>query len=286
MRNHRGFTLIELMIALVIMVTVTGGIYKLLNGTQRLSRAQAERVDLQSNVRTAALLIPSELRELNAVTGSILAAQNDILTAGATNIRYRAMRGIGFVCQASALQIRLKASTYSGTRAPQPPPRDAAYVFVQGISSASDAWLPVTYTGLAASTCPDGTAAYALTVPSMTPPPNGTPVRIYEIMELSVYVVDGKPWLGAQSISAGELTPQPILGPLRATNGTVTGLQFQYFDGTGTVTAVPANIKSVRVSVWGETSQRIAKSGGGTASNGFMQDSLVTQVSLRNSFRP
>ena len=74
MRNHRGFTLVELLVVLLIMVVVTGGIYKLLNSTQRLSRAQAERVDLQSNVRTASLVIPNELREINTVVGAAAAS--------------------------------------------------------------------------------------------------------------------------------------------------------------------------------------------------------------------
>ena len=69
MRNHRGFSLVELLVVLMIMAIVTGGIYKLLNTTQRLSRAQAERMDLQSNVRVASIVIPNELREINAVIG-------------------------------------------------------------------------------------------------------------------------------------------------------------------------------------------------------------------------
>jgi len=40
-------------------------------------RAQAERVDLQSNVRTASLVIPSELRELNTVIGVARTRCND-----------------------------------------------------------------------------------------------------------------------------------------------------------------------------------------------------------------
>ncbi|HUR93862.1 MAG TPA: prepilin-type N-terminal cleavage/methylation domain-containing protein [Gemmatimonadales bacterium] len=286
MRNHRGFTIIELMIALVVMLVVSAGIFKLMNGTQRLSRAQAERVDLQSNVRTAALYIPNELRELNTIVGGA-ADRNDIVVAGAGTVRFRAMRGIGFVCQSSGTEIRVNAVTYTGTRAPQAPPRDAAYVFVQGASITADSWLQVVYTALStANTCPNGNAAYTLTVPAMTAATVGTPVRFYEVVELSVYVTDGKPWLGARSVSAGEVNPQPVLGPLRATAGTQTGLDFKYYDGTGAETAVLANIKSVQVRIWGETTQRIAGSGGGTASSSFVQDSLVTQVSLRNSFRP
>lgn len=283
MRNDRGFTLIELMIVLVIMLTVTAGMYKLLNGTQRLSRAQAERVDLQSNVRAAALVIPSELREINTVVAGAT-DQNDILVAQPTTIRYRAMRGVGFVCQATATEIRLNRDTYSGSRAPQAGPHDAAYVFVQGPATGPDTWLQVIYAGLSTTTCPGAASppAYALTVPSMTVPPNGTPVRIYEVMELSLYVADGKSWLGARSVSGNELSPQPLLGPLRAADG----LEFKYYDGTDVETATLANIKSVRLTVRGETSQRTATGGGTTARNGYVQDSLVTRVALRNSFRP
>ena len=62
MRYRRGFTLVEILVSLVVMVIVTGAIYKMLTSSQRLSRAQAERVSLQSNVRSGALIVPAELR--------------------------------------------------------------------------------------------------------------------------------------------------------------------------------------------------------------------------------
>ena len=99
MRNHRGFSLVELLVVLVIMTIVTGGIYKLLNSTQRISRAQTERIDLQSNVRSASIVVPNELREINNVLGAALpSTQVDILAKSDTSITYRAMRGLGFVC--------------------------------------------------------------------------------------------------------------------------------------------------------------------------------------------
>ena len=115
MRNRKGYTLIELMVALVILLAVTGSIYKLLVSSQRLSRAQADRVDLQSNVRTASVVIPSELRELNTVVGGTV-DQNDILAMTATSIRYRAMRGIGYVCQTpTSSEIRILGGTGTGS---------------------------------------------------------------------------------------------------------------------------------------------------------------------------
>ena len=59
MRNRRGFTLVELLVALVIMLhRERRASTSCSNTSQRLSRAQAERVDLQSNVRSGALVVP------------------------------------------------------------------------------------------------------------------------------------------------------------------------------------------------------------------------------------
>ena len=78
MTSRRGFTLIELMLSITIMLIVTGAIYRLIVSSQRITRSQAERVSLQSNVRIGSLAVLSDLRELNTVTGGS-AAENDIL---------------------------------------------------------------------------------------------------------------------------------------------------------------------------------------------------------------
>jgi prepilin-type N-terminal cleavage/methylation domain-containing protein len=287
MRNRKGYTLIELMVALVVLLLVTGSIYKLLVSSQRLSRAQAERVDLQSNVRTASIVIPSELRELNAVVAGT-AVQNDIISGTATTIRYRAMRGIGYICQTPAIgEIKVLASTWSGLRTPVAV-RDAGYVFYDNNSdlSTDDVWLPITITGVTASTC-GGVAAYSLaispTVAELPSLPLLTPVRLFEIMELSLYANAGQSWLGAQSISGLELAPQPLLGPL--VGG--TGLALSYVDNSNvvTTTAVPGNVKAIRLTVVGLSNQSVSGYGGSSQAS-VVRDTVTTQVSLRNAFRP
>ena len=286
MRNHRGYTLIELMVALVILLAVTGSIFKLLRTTQRLSRAQAERTDLQSNVRAASLVVPSELREINTVVGGTV-DQNDILTMSASSIRYRAMRGTGYICQTPAAgEIRILKSSYSGLRDPVAV-RDGGYVFYDNNTdlSTDDTWLPVTITAVdLASTC-GGNVAYKLTIA----PPVGvlpsiavnTPVRLYEVMELSLYPNGGKSWLGAQSISGLEVSPQPLLGPLVSDSG----ISLTYLDNGNAVTAVKENVKSIRLKVLGTSTQAIAKHGGSSQTS-VVLDTLITQVLLRNAFRP
>src|ERR671921_3018084 len=67
--GHRGFTLVEIMLALVVTLIVTGAMYNLLLTTQRLTRTQSARVALQSSVRAGALIVVNELSELNTVSG-------------------------------------------------------------------------------------------------------------------------------------------------------------------------------------------------------------------------
>jgi len=290
MRNRKGYTLIELVVALVVLLLVTGSLYKLLVSTQRLSRAQAERVDLQSNVRTASLVIPAELRELNTVVGGTV--QNDIFVKNATSIRYRAMRGIGFICQVPTTtgEIRILKSTWSGLRDPVGV-RDAGFVFYDGANpdvSSDDVWLQVSITNVTNSTC--GTEpAFSLTISpavlELTSLPVRTPVRVFEVMELSLYPSGGQSWLGAQSISGGELAPQPLLGPLVPTAGLESGLLLEYLDNANNPAAAAGDVKSIKLTVVGLTNQAIAKHGGSSQTS-VVRDTLVTRVSLRNAFRP
>jgi prepilin-type N-terminal cleavage/methylation domain-containing protein len=288
MRNHRGFTLIEIMIALLIMVVVSGAIFKLLTTNQRLSRAQAANVDLQSNERAAALVVPTELRELNTVIGGT-AAQNDILELTDYSIRYRAMRGLGFVCQATqigttATEIRLTA--WSGYRAPEIP-RDAALVFVQtDPSTGTDGnWVLETITAVSTTTCPYPGNPPAITLRVTPQIPSAAlvgriPVRIWEDMQLGLYPQDGKSWLGARSWSAGELGYQPLLGPLLAAEG----FRLRAYDKDNALTTVKENVRSIKLTVRGVTSDQVSTSGGSSVM-GVVQDSVVSQVTLRNALR-
>jgi hypothetical protein len=157
-------------------------------------------------------------------------------------------------------------------------------VFYKGASVSADQWVAAGLTSRANSTCPDGAAAYTLNLSGTglaTAPDIGTPVRTFEKMKLLMYESGGSKWLGAQSLGASETAPQPILGPLASTGG----LLFQYLDANGATTTTLANIKSIRIKVVGQTTQRITTGGNTGATNAIVLDSLVTQVSLRNALR-
>ena len=282
MTQRRGFTLVEVLIALLIMGVVTGAIYKLLNTNQRLAVAQAEQVTLQSNVRTGSLVVPNELRELNTWWGGA-ADRNDVIDADPDAVEYRASRGLGLLCQVStANELRIADATWTGIRDPSFP-RDDLYLFVDGNidEDEDDTWLQMDVTNIVASNnaC-GGTAGWILTVPGVAAGfAINTPVRLFEHMRLQLISPDGQWWLGAQSISGGDPALTPVLGPL-----TANGFGLEYFDSTGAPTADKSAIKSIRITVQGVTDGVVRS--GGTAAADSSRETLATQVLLRNSIRP
>ena len=278
MRNSRkGFTLIELMIAMVLLLHVGGGIFTLLTKQQRATRQQAALTMLQSNVRTGALLVPSELREINvSATGS------DIVTMAADNIEYNAMRATSVVCSVTATQVKLRNEYTYGYRAPVAS-RDTLLIFVEndpGLSS-DDGWKRTRLLAPVASTCPDGGAAVAYTVvisaDTVAMIKLDAVARTFERMQLSLYQSGGRNWLGARSVSGGEASLQPVLGPL-----TATGLQFEYLNAAGAVTTNTTLVRTINIKMVGDTENGVSN---GSSTQAIKLDSLTARIRLRNAPR-
>jgi prepilin-type N-terminal cleavage/methylation domain-containing protein len=277
MSRCRGFTLVEITVALGLMLVVSAAVYRVLIFTQRSSRVQSAQLNLQSNVRTAVLVTVNELRGLGTVTGGS-SVQNDILALTPSGLTYRAARGVGFLCQgALAGQLRVARSSFSGYRDPQPG-RDFVYLFLEGGSTVdtADAWVPLTINGVSTSSvCPGASdPAITITVAPTAPldAPAGTAIRIYELMELRLYQSDGQWWLGARSVSGGEVI-QPLAGPLSGSDG----FHLEYLDATGLATTDPTAVASIVITVRGSNSDllRAGRLEG-------LKEELTTQVALRN----
>jgi prepilin-type N-terminal cleavage/methylation domain-containing protein len=288
MRTRRGFTLVELLIALVIMGLVSASIFSLLNTTQRVTRAQAERTSLQSNVRTGAIVVPAELREMNNVSGGTV-DQVDIISKGANSIRYRAMRGMGVLCQ-DGLQNELRIYdqgnlAFTGYRTPQAT-RDWVYAFAEQNEhkDSDDSWVPAHITGVqrTSNACPGSVAGYILTisptVANLSLAKSGAPVRTWEDMSLSIYQSGSDWYLGAESNSGGG-GRQPVLGPLVADSG----FTLNYLDASGAPTPTTSQIRSIQITFRGLTDQKVVKGAGTHLED--VSDSIVTQVVLRNALR-
>ena len=249
-RSRRGFTLIELMLSLIMVLVVSGALHRLVFSTQRLSRAQAARIAVQSSMRGAVLVVGNELRELSTVVGGS-GTENDLLSLGASAISYRGMRGFGYTCQLLGPGVlRLSRGSFTGYRDPQPG-RDSVLVYAPGLRSPADSsWIPMAITKVSTTEPCAGESAPAITLtavasPALGPIPAGAPVRVYELMELASYRSDGQWWLGMRSLTSAEAI-QPLFGPLAE-----NGFRLDYADAFGLATAVPGAVRSIGLALQG-----------------------------------
>ena len=299
-KQTRGFTLIEILMALVIFSTVAMVLTRLLITSQRTTTAQAVRASLQSNLRVGSMVVPNELRMLNQ------ADSTDILDVSDTSITYRAMRGYYVLCEVptsatSIKVIRVLPSAYSfDYRAPVV--NDGAFLFWEGdtLKISDDKWVHVAVSATAASTCnwpPPATGTVSTTSLTLTLNPGiptgtyalssfitGAPLRTYEITKLTLMTSGGQNWLGMCTGAAG-CTPEPVVGPLASTNG----FKILAYNDVGTAVTLNGatyaqrnSLRSMRITFIGVSEQAISRSGGNTGGVEFIQDTLTTVVTLRN----
>lgn len=290
--SRRGLTLVELLVGLTLGLAVSGVAYRLLPANLRVARAQAQRVDLQDNLRAGALIVTNELRELGydsvpdlAEFGTGSGASSDVLIGQVGRIRYRAMRGLGFTCLApTADQVHVHAATWMALRQPAAG-IDSVALFVEGDPSLvdDDRWVRAGVTSVSPGVCADGTPAIALATSWELPTAGaaaaarmavGGPVRVFEIMELQYYPQEGRWWLGLRSVSRGEVI-QPLIGPLADSGAGRRGLTLDYLDQNDIATGVMADVRTITVGLLGFANP--------ASSDSF---ALVTQVALRNMLRP
>ena len=298
--TRRGFTLVELLVAMTVGTLIMGAIYQSLTGIQRLIATHSERIEVQQSLRAGAFYITRALRELDASDG-------DIGIANATQIRFRGMRWSSMVCAppvnlgGGIVRLRLRDAMTMGSRGPDGS-LDSILVFYQGDprDADDDTWI---YGGMSATAanvaCTDGDGATDIRVSARTqilygtPPPitaddaltmiangvlQGAPIRGFQQEELDVRPFwNGRPWL-MQRLAANSGVWNGwngLLGPLQTTDG----LELTYYDASGNVTAVLADIASVGIMLRAE-SNRPAYTSAGIIDH--IRDSIVTRVALRN----
>lgn len=272
MTSRRGFTLVEALLAVVLLAIVGQSILRLLTVSQRLFRAQSERAALQATVRAGTSLLPAELRELGP---------GDILALAPDQIVYRAMRSAGVACAVTAGTVHLRRELLYGYRSIAAA-RDSLLLFVEHDPStgADDAWeiLPISGPPVA-GVCPDSGAA--IVVPTTVPAATigavvlDAPIRTFELMQARLYQSGGQYWLGSRSVSGGESQVQPVIGPLAP-----DGIRFRYLDSGGVPTSLPAAVRLIGLTVRGVSDRAIVTP---TAQGPVMvADSLSADIELRN----
>lgn len=273
---ERGFTLVEVLVSLVLLVLVAGIGLRLFLRQHWTGVAQSDAGAMQSSLRAGLLFLASELRELGGSPGD-----GDILVFSPESLTYRSMRGAGVSCARSDLSVLVEAGTFSGYRSPQAG-RDSLLLHYEGRphTAADDRWLHLPLAAVGGSSCA-GTPAllFTTTLDTAAFPPAAfaplAPARTFEIMQVKLYRSGTEYWLGARSVSAGE-TIQPVVGPLAS-----NGLELSYHDSTGSVTSEAENIRSIGITLRA-LSSNATRTGGGFGLPAPRTDSLVTTVALRN----
>ena len=296
--SRRGFTMIELLVALVLLGIVSTAIYRVLVNNQRLYMAQTQRIDLSQNIRASNTILSAEFRELDAFDG-------DIIAMSADSILVRGMRWLSFVCVPPALngnnlgnQMIIRGRQvgdpmFFGSRYINEN-SDSLLIYLDGNQTTrlDDYYVP----GRIAATpgnqqCPavgaiaaqpgtrivfDGNFIAGPNVAGAIPV--GAPVRGFERVVYQLYQPPGDTswYVGFQP--AGASAPQPLIGPVLS-----NGLTFQYFNAAGAVTAVRTQVARIDVTVRARTTAQVRA--GGQAARRAIVDSITFSVALRNNRR-
>lgn len=279
--TRRGFTLVELLIALVMMGIVSAAVYQVLVSNQRIYRQQTQRIELNDNLRSAIAILPGELRELNANDP----AGSDIIAMSESTITYKAMRNLYVTCGSQTIGNLMYLDTAIAGLRPLDAARDSVLIFADSTTGTArdDRWVHANVVSVTpANNCPGGAPSYDVT---LTPGVLGTdtvlrgsPVRGFEIQEVRRYPdASGNTWLGARRYhkTDGWGGLQPVVGPL-----TAGGLRMTYFDSAGAVAATPGLVALIQIMVVGRTTQPVQTS---TGTIDYLLDTLVTSVALRNN---
>jgi prepilin-type N-terminal cleavage/methylation domain-containing protein len=294
--NRRGFTLVEILVALAVFGIVAAAFLKIIVTGQRVTSMEQARAGLQSNLRVGSMMVPNELRMLNQADTS------DIISISDTSVVYLVMRGYYTLCAAPTTTTSIKVMRVPGTGLNfdyRPTTGgDNAFIFYENdtLKMSDDKWIRVGISAVSApTTCtyPSGTTTSrsALTLTLAGPPIpgsltldrflEGSPVRTYEITRMSSFTSGGQNWFGMCTGSA-TCALEPVLGPLAATNG-VTITQY---DTAGTAVHASSlaelnSLRSMKIRFIGISDQMVAH-GTGNANLSYVTDTLTTVVTLRN----
>ena len=285
--SRRGFTFVELLVAMTLLGVVTVSIYQLLNNNQRVYREQGLRIDLNQNVRAAASILPSEIRELDANDPN----GSDIVAMTGSSFSYNSMRNTYFLCtppNTATLQVTLARNTWFGTQMLDVTQQlFLLYAENDPLLRADDAWLHVNATVAAnTSACAGGTPSVTVNLAGVTATQlagvlQGAPMKGYRVVQVLRYMdANGNYWIGSTTQNKTSLAwsgLEPIVGPI-----TSTGLSFAYYDVNGAVTAVAANVARVAISVTGQTQEQVRGSGSALV---YATSTLNSQIALRNNRR-
>ena len=290
--TKRGFTFVEILVAMVLMGIISTAMYQVLNNNQRVYREQAARVELNQNVRMAANILPTELRELDSTdpNGSDIGFMND------SSMGFRSWRNTYFLCQlpdSANLKIVIATTPWYGIDSlDNTRQKFVLYAENNFTTRTDDVWYQSTASAIVAGTaCPLGALSTggpsrtitvaAISKAQLSGVQKGAPMRGYEATRIWRYVdAAGDYWLGLQTQNTtnfGWSAITPMVGPV-----TATGLVLTYFDTLGVATTATNKVARIGIAVTGRTQDKQIRRGGAPA---YITSDLSSMVALRNNRR-
>jgi prepilin-type N-terminal cleavage/methylation domain-containing protein len=306
---RRGLTLIELMLSIVLLGLLGGLVIGFLLKQERFYAGASEMLLTRTQVRQAAVMMPSDLRGISSASGDIYAMTD-------TSIDFRSTFGSSYLCastrassQISVPPVTLAKGSALTVWSQVPANNDSLALYVDSTNSSSkdDSWSVhrITATSVAFSNAAPGclsatgmmkstdvnaaNPSYAFTLsPTQSATVSaGAAVRFFKKVHYSLYrATDGLWYLGYYDCRTSRVPVcnaiQPIAGPLRpyvSGQPEQAGVRFTYFDTLGNVTASRAAVSRISVLLQAQGTKTIQLAGGAPTT---FRDSLRIEVGLRN----
>lgn len=263
--TRRGFTLVELLVVTVLGSIVVLVSLQILITNQRTYTAQSARIQGQQTTRAALDILTSELREISAQGG-------DLLALGPDSVTIRTVRKFGVTCSVSTSNPPQLTVLRVGSFLADD---DSVFVFADNNTTVAtdDAWIAARVTAADTTQACGGQPAARLSFAGQGPRFTadsvrvGAPVRSFTRYTYGLYQIDGVSYLGRRDTGPAV----PLVGPVRPTDG----VAFRFMDANGTVTNVPTNVRQIAITV------RTA-SGVQTSLNTPVADSITARIYTRN----
>lgn len=239
----RGFTLIEVLVAMTLTGIVVAGTLKALTAQKNFYARQARILDARHALRAATTILSSEFREASALGNDLYAVADDSVALRSTN-------GFAVVCGVHGGSGQLSLARISGHF--QLEAADSVLVFVEnGPGETDDTWRLLEVNGIG---FPGPGCALAGRVAERVINVSGSfagiwvgaPLRLFRPYVFSLYELDGRWWLGRRNRAAG-FSNYPVAGPLAPPGD--GGLQMTFFQQDGTTTLIPSQVVRVSISV-------------------------------------
>lgn len=303
-RMRRGFTLIEIMVAIVLLSLIVGGLLAVVMEQERFYDGAAEVMEVRDNLRRIGDLLPAEMRGMAPLEGDLIAMSDSM-------VEFRAPSGSSIICTMDLTRTTISIpptalQSDAGLTSWTSPPLSSDSIFIfDSRDSLPDAMIARRITAApTVGTCPNTTgftstvaeAAAAITFilndSLPTSVPVGAPIRFFRRVRYSLYrsptdelwYMGYRDFVPSRSPAWSEI--QAVAGPLMpyAASG-ATGLRFTYRDSVGTALTAAADaprVRSVEIVARAQSASVIRTGGQKRTSSGHYVDSLRTVVALRN----